>query len=95
MVDKINQHTGKWHPRFKQLGSGEEEGRKSGGEDKATIATGRFSSDAQQFPKPKELYAPVRRPEEIEHVMSAFGAQIAAMRAERLAVESQQLKEAA
>jgi hypothetical protein len=72
------------------LGSGEEEGRKSGGEDKSTIATGRFSSDAQQFPKPKELFAPVRKPDEINHVMAVFADKIAAMKAEQA-----QLQEAA
>ena len=90
MVDRINPNTNRWHPRFKQLGSGEEEGRKSGGEDKSTIATGRFSSDAQQFPKPKELFAPVRKPDEINHVMAVFADKIAAMKAEQA-----QLQEAA
>jgi hypothetical protein len=89
-VDKINPNPTRWHPRFKQLGSGEEEGRKSGGEDKSTIATGRFSSDAQQFPKPKELFAPVRKPDEINHVMAVFADKIAAMKAEQA-----QLQEAA
>jgi hypothetical protein len=91
MVDKINPYTKRWHPRFKQLGSGEEEGRKSGAEDKSTIATGRFSSDAQQFPKPKELFAPVRRPEEVRQVMSVFADQISAIQAQY----PQELKEAA
>ena len=91
MVDKINAFTKRWHPRFKQFGSGEEEGRKSGGEDKSTIATGRFSSDAQQFPKPKELFAPVRKPDEINHVMAVFAEKIAALKAEH----AQNLEEAA
>lgn len=89
MVDKINETTGRWHPHFKQLGSGEEEGRKSG-DDKSTIATGRFSSDAQQFPKPKELYAPVIRIDELNHVKGMFAEKIAALQRQRI-----QLKEAA
>jgi hypothetical protein len=81
MVDKVSPVTGRWHPRFKQLGSGEEEGRKSGGDDKSTIATGRFSSDAQQFPKPKELFAPVMNPKELQHVLLHFATEIAAAKA--------------
>lgn len=76
MVEKINPHTHRWHPRIRQLGSGEEEGRS---EDKSTIATGRFSSDAQQFPKTKELFAPVLNAEEIKHVMAQYGDVIAAL----------------
>lgn len=78
MVGKISPVTGRWHPRFKQLGSGEEEGRKSGGDDKSTIATGRFSSDAQQFPKPKERFGRVRNPKEEALVLKHFAAEIAA-----------------
>ena len=81
MVDKISPVTGRWHPTFKQLGSGEEEGRRSGGEDKATIATGRFSSNAQQFPKPKEEFAAVRAPKEVQQVMLHFANEIAATKA--------------
>jgi len=89
MVDKVNPHTHRWHPRFRQLGSGEEEGRKSGGDDKSTIATGRFSSDAQQFPKPKTLYAPVCNAEELRFIEAQFADKIAEIRAQK------QLKEAA
>jgi hypothetical protein len=81
MVDKISAVTGRWHPRFKQLGSGEEEGRRSGSEDKSTIATGRFSSDAQQFPKPKELFVPVKAAKEVAHVTTHFATEIAAIKA--------------
>jgi hypothetical protein len=80
MVDKISAVTGRWHPRFKQLGSGEEEGRRSGSDDKNTIATGRFSSDAQQFPKPKEEFATVRNPKEAQQVTAHFATEIAATR---------------
>ena len=71
MVDKINVTTGKWHPRFKQLGSGEEESRTGNIEDSSTIATGRFSSDAQQFPKPSELFSPIN-PLSLKYIEEEF-----------------------
>jgi hypothetical protein len=75
MLDKINPYTHKWHPVFHQLGSGEMEGRKSGGKD--TIATGRMTSDAQQFPKPAEKFALVKKPAEQYLVMDHFAAELA------------------
>lgn len=75
MLDKINQYTHKWHPVFHQLGSGEMEGRKSGSKD--TIATGRMSSDAQQFPKPSEKYALVKKESEKQLVMTHFAEKLA------------------
>jgi DNA polymerase I-like protein with 3'-5' exonuclease and polymerase domains len=66
MVDRINLYTGKWHPKFNQLGSGEMQSK--GKENKDTIATGRFSGDGQQFPKPVDLYCKAT-PAEIVHLM--------------------------
>lgn len=77
MLDKINKKTDKWQPVFFQLGSGEMEGRKSGSKD--TIATGRMSSDAQQFPKPGVKYAPVKREAERNTVIAHFAEQLAAI----------------
>jgi hypothetical protein len=59
MVNKINTTTNRWHPRFHQLGSGEGASRSGSVEDSSTVATGRFSSDAQQLPKIQELFTPV------------------------------------
>ena len=88
MVEKISPVTGRWHPRFKQLGSGEEEGRKSGGEDKATIATGRFSSDAQQFPKPKDVFVRVVNPKELQQVLAYFASTIETVKAVEIAKQT-------
>jgi DNA polymerase-1 len=56
MLEKINEFTGMWHPRFAQMGSGEMEAA-SGRDNTTTTATGRYVSDAQQFPKKTERYA--------------------------------------
>ena len=56
LLRKRSATTGRFHPEFNQLGSGDLEGRKAG---KATIiATGRWSSDAQQFPRPDHILDP-------------------------------------
>jgi DNA polymerase I-like protein with 3'-5' exonuclease and polymerase domains len=54
MLDRINEFTKLWHPEFHQMGSGEMENRRSDSGD--TTATGRMSSDAQQFPRPQQLF---------------------------------------
>jgi DNA polymerase I-like protein with 3'-5' exonuclease and polymerase domains len=55
LLRKINETTGRWHPRFAQMGQGAGEGDSSdSGEEKETTATGRYVSDAQQFPRKKE-----------------------------------------
>lgn len=56
MKEKINPFTGMWHPRFAQMGSGETEAA-SGRDNTTTTATGRYVSDAQQFPRKTERYA--------------------------------------
>lgn len=70
LLNKRSKTTGRWHPEFNQLGSGDLERKK--GKDKATtIATGRWSSDAQQFPRPEHILDPVEGAE-IEDVKALF-----------------------
>lgn len=70
MLNRRSKTTGRLHPEFNQLGSGDLERRK--GKDKATtIATGRWSSDAQQFPRPEHILDPVVGAES-EEVKSLF-----------------------
>jgi DNA polymerase I-like protein with 3'-5' exonuclease and polymerase domains len=57
MLQKINKTTGLWHPRFAQMGAGASESDAGAGENKDTTATGRYVSDAQQFPRKQERYA--------------------------------------
>jgi DNA polymerase I-like protein with 3'-5' exonuclease and polymerase domains len=77
MLDKINSYTHKWHPKFHQLGSGDIQSK--GKDNKDTIATGRFSGDGQQFPKPAELYCKAT-PEEFKFLTSQFKEQINAIK---------------
>jgi DNA polymerase I-like protein with 3'-5' exonuclease and polymerase domains len=71
LLSRIDPRTGLFYPDFRQLGSGEEEGR--GGKDvKDTIATGRYSSNFQQMPRKKERYAPVISLEEIARIRYHF-----------------------
>lgn len=70
LFTKIHRDDGKFHPTFDQLGAGEDSD--SDGRDKTvTIATGRYSSDAQQMPKAKKVYAVVTDP-----AMLAIGQQL-------------------
>ena len=70
LLNRRSKTTGRLHPEFNQLGSGDLERRK--GKDKAqTIATGRWSSDAQQFPRPEHILDPVIGAE-AEEVKSLF-----------------------
>jgi DNA polymerase I-like protein with 3'-5' exonuclease and polymerase domains len=57
MLKRRSKTDGRLHPEFNQLGSGDIEKRK-GGDKATTIATGRWSSDAQQFPRPDHIYTP-------------------------------------
>jgi len=57
MLKRRSKVDGRLHPEFNQLGSGDIEKRK-GGDKATTIATGRWSSDAQQFPRPDHIYTP-------------------------------------
>lgn len=72
MLQKISEYTGMWHPRFAQMGSGASEGDTQGRDNKETTATGRFVSDAQQFPRKQEIYALEADPEVRAEVVSRF-----------------------
>jgi DNA polymerase-1 len=85
MLAKINPTTGMWHPDFFQMGSGEAESRNSGKESNDTTATGRMSSDAQQFPKPQARFDIVTDTEEHDRVMAELGTQINQIKAAALA----------
>lgn len=72
LIKRKSKTTGRLHPEFNQLGSGDLERRK--GKDKAqTIATGRWSSDAQQFPRPDHILDPVvgAKAEDIKSLFAA------------------------
>lgn len=58
ILDKRSLSDGRVHPEFNQLGSGDIEARKGGGKS-TTIDTGRYSSDAQQFPRPQHILDPI------------------------------------
>lgn len=69
LLKKKSKTTGRLHPEFNQLGSGDLERRKGG--KTTTIATGRWSSDAQQFPRPDHIFDPVKE-ENIEAIKALF-----------------------
>lgn len=56
LLKRINPVNGRLHPEFNQLGLGDAAGNKGG---KDSIATGRYSSDFQQLPKPNPHFAVV------------------------------------
>jgi DNA polymerase I-like protein with 3'-5' exonuclease and polymerase domains len=56
LLRKINETTGLWHPRFAQCGAGVTEGG-GDGDDTDSTATGRYVSDAQQFPRKQDRYS--------------------------------------
>lgn len=70
MLKKINEDTEMWYPRFAQMGSGASD---EGGRDtKETTATGRYVSDAQQFPRKAERYAVEKDPKVYDEVVAQF-----------------------
>jgi DNA polymerase I-like protein with 3'-5' exonuclease and polymerase domains len=77
MLRKINDTTKLWHPRFAQMGSGASEGESEGRDSKETTATGRYVSDAQQFPRKQERYASEADLELRSEVMDHFAGLIA------------------
>jgi hypothetical protein len=79
MLQKINPFTGMWHPRFAQMGSGEMEAA-SGRDNTTTTATGRYVSDAQQFPRKAERYAREKDFALVARVRNHFAAQIAQLK---------------
>src|SRR5208282_1095335 len=74
MLNKRSKTTGRLHPEFNQLGSGDLE-RKKGGKT-TTIDTGRWSSDAQQFPRPEHIKVSFVE-SEIEEIKDLFGSKYA------------------
>jgi DNA polymerase I-like protein with 3'-5' exonuclease and polymerase domains len=81
MIDRVNPATQRLYPEFNQLGSGDLEAKK-GRMKKETIATGRYSSDFQQLPKPVARYAAVTDPEELSEVEVAFLTKLAETKGE-------------
>ena len=67
LLKRVNPKTGRLHPEFNQLGSGDIDLSKKG-----TIATGRYSSDFQQMPKPENRFAEVKNVDELEFVKKHF-----------------------
>lgn len=78
MREKINATTGMWHPRFAQMGSGEMEAA-SGRDNTTTTATGRFVSDAQQFPRKMERFGKLKDKALEKQVLDHFLDQISQM----------------
>ena len=79
LVDRCNKTTGKFHPEFHQLGIGENLGGKA---KKSTLATGRYSSDFQQIPRPKKEFRKVTDSEELARVQVMFAESLAKAKAE-------------
>ena len=75
LLDKKSPWTGKFHPDFFQMGRGDISGGKGGA---STIATERYSSDAQQIPRPKKYYMEVTDPEELAFIKKEYTEQLAA-----------------
>ena len=70
MLARIHWHTGRLHPHFDQLGAGEG-AQRNGKDKKETIATGRFSSDFQQLPRPEKNLEAITG-QHLERVRAAF-----------------------
>ncbi len=71
LIQRVHPNDGMLHPRFSQLGMGEMANMNS--KDKAiTIATGRYSSDFQQLPRPRNIYDQVVDPKLIDELRSVF-----------------------
>ena len=80
LIKKISPYDGRFHPRFSQLGLGDQEARSG---KKTNIATGRYSSNFQQLPKPIERFAKVADLGEQGMINATFEAQIAQIRQQR------------
>jgi DNA polymerase-1 len=74
LVGMVHPDTGRLHPRFFQMGEGEtsESDKDQSGAEKGTTATGRYSSNAQQFPKEKKVYAKVTDTGKIAEIQQFF-----------------------
>jgi DNA polymerase I-like protein with 3'-5' exonuclease and polymerase domains len=66
LLAKVHPDTKLVHPKFNQHGRGDRDS--SGDDGKANIATGRYSGDMQQLPRPEKIYDEVVDPAEIEEV---------------------------
>lgn len=79
LISRIDPVTGLFYPEFHQLGSGDIESKKA---KKETIATGRYSSDFQQLPRPVPRYSRLASDEEAL-IRSTFAAELAAIESRR------------
>jgi len=69
LLNKRSKWTGLFHPEFNQMGKGE------GGGDSTTTATERYSSDAQQIPRPVKEYKQVEG-QELDKVLRDYQAKL-------------------
>ena len=76
-------HTGRIHPNFDQLGAGEN-AQRNGKDKKETIATGRFSSNFQQLPRPEKILDEVTG-SDLVLVRKYFAAKLAEIEAQQKA----------
>ena len=83
MLARVHWHTGRLHPHFDQLGAGEG-ARRNGKDKKETIATGRFSSDFQQLPRPEKNLEVVVG-EHLKRVRAAFAGILAGLETKKAA----------
>ena len=74
LLAKRSPWTGKFHPEFHQMGKGY--GRGEGKGKTTTTATGRYTSNAQNIPRPEKRYGLVKAPEELARVRTGFAKQL-------------------
>jgi DNA polymerase I-like protein with 3'-5' exonuclease and polymerase domains len=74
LLDKRSPWTGRFHPEFHQMGEGE--GSEKHAKKTVTTATQRYSSNAQQIPRPEKRYALVKDKEELARVGTVFAEQL-------------------
>jgi DNA polymerase I-like protein with 3'-5' exonuclease and polymerase domains len=75
LLDNRSPVTGRFHPQFHQMGQGDD----LGGHEKETVttATGRYSSNVQQIPRPETRYANIKNQEELDQVKNLFAEKLA------------------
>lgn len=71
MLNQIHRDTGYFHPRFFQHGAGEFS-QEGGRDTTSTTATGRYTSNFQQIPRPERVLEEVTDPVEIARVLQHF-----------------------
>lgn len=79
LLNRRHWHTRRIHPNFDQLGAGES-AQRNGKNTKETIATGRYSSDFQQLPRPEKVFVPLDA-DELAAAEIEFRVQLAQIRA--------------